>query len=454
LSLPDALAYLDANTNRSIADLQRVLRQPSVTTDEADCAACAELVAAMMREAGLEAQVLPAKRNPMVYGQSVQNPGRPTLLVTGHYDVVTAEPRAAWSADPFGAELRGEDIISRGAVDPKGNLMAGIRAAEAFLRTDGELPINVKWLIEGDDEIDLGNLGAFVDEHRDLLKCDAVLLLDAGFTRDNNSPVHLGSAGSLGVDLRVTTGAKEPYFIWTQIVPDAAFRLVWALATLKDNNERVLVDGFYDGVSPPTDEERSLMADYPWRDDGELEFWGIRQFVGGVKGLAAIERLLYSPTCSIHGFEPSAGRPAGSSLIPCKAQARVNFHLVPNQHPDDILQMLKSHFVRHGFPDVEIEVFRSFAPIAGSAHSPLGQAVLRAAAPLGISTYLLPHSFEFGDKWCWLGQRLDVEGALIGIGDPDRRAHFPNEHITLSYYLNGIKWVSGIFWEFARGGGA
>jgi len=371
-------------------------------------------------------------------------------LVTGHYDVVEPGPSEAWSSDPFGAEMIDGDIRGRGAVDPKGNLVAGIKAAQAFLETSGETPVNLKWLVDGDDEHHMGDLGAFVDAHRDMLECDAVLLLDAGFTRDNNSPVHLGTAGSLGVDLNVRTGTKEPYFIWTQLIPDAAFRLTWALASLKGPDERVLVDGFYDDVAPPTDSEMALMERYPWRDDGELAFWGLDKFVTGARGVAAIRRLLYEPTCSIHGIEPGLARAASDSLVPNAARARVNFHLVPNQDPDVILAKLRTHLVARGFADVEISVFRSFAPMAGSAESPLGLAIERAAHHVGVSTYLLPHSFEFGDKWCWLGHRLGVEGGMIGIGDPDRRAHFPNEHITLPYFHNGIRWVAATYWEYAQ----
>ncbi len=451
MSLDRLFADIEHRADAFVADLRRLMRQPSVTVDASDCAACAELVASMMHEAGLEARVLPARHNPIVYGQTPHRPGRPTLLVTGHYDVVEPGPREAWVSDPFAAELRDGDIVGRGAADPKGNLMAGIKAAQA-LELGGGAPVNVKWLVDGDDEVDLGDLGAFVDEHRELLRCDAVLLIDAGFTRDNNSPVHLGTAGSLGVDLRVTTGAKDPYFIWTQLIPDAAFRLAWALAGLKNPDERVLIDGFYDDVQPPTAAESRLMDGYPWRDDGEVAFWGIKRFVAGASGREAVRRLLYEPTCSIHGIEPTWERAGGDSLIPSQARARVNFHLVPNQSPDDVLAKLRAHLDRAGFGDVEVEVFRAFRPIAGSADSPLGHAILRAAGHLGIGTYLLPHSFEFGDKWCWIGRRLDVEGALIGVGDPDRRAHFPNEHMTVRRYLDGIKWIAATYWEYARAG--
>jgi len=451
--LEAVLHTVDDRAELFIADLQRVMRQPSVTENEADCEACAELVAAMMMgEIGLDAEVLPSRHNPVVVGRSAQRPERPTLLITGHYDVVSPGPDEDWISPPFAAERRDGDIIGRGAADPKGNLAAGLKAAQAWIEAAGDLPVNLKFMIEGDDESETGHLGEFVDAHRELLRADAVLLLDAGFTRDGNSPIHLGTAGSLAVELQARTGTKEPYFIWTQLIPDAAFRLVWALATLKDADERVCVEGFYDNVQAATPAELALMAEYPWHDESELEFWGIPQFVTGARGVEAIRRLLYEPTCSIHGIEPGLDRPNATSLIPCAARAWVNFHLVPEQDPDDILAKLRHHLDRHGFGDIEIEVLRRFKPIPGSADSPLGQALLRGAGQVGVSTYLLPHSFEFGDKWCWIGQRLGVEGALIGVADPDRRAHFPNEHITVPYYLNGIKWVAATFWEYSHAG--
>jgi acetylornithine deacetylase/succinyl-diaminopimelate desuccinylase-like protein len=441
--LGDVLRRVEARAEDYVADLQRLMRLPSVTEDETACANCAEAVAEMMRAAGLSAEVLPAAHNPVVLGESPPRAGRPTLLITSHYDVVAPGPEADWASPPFAAERRGDDIVGRGAADPKGNLVAGLKAAQAWLEAADELPVNVKFLVEGDDEAETGkHLGGFVDEHRARLAADGVLLLDAGFTRDGNSPVHLGSAGSLAVELRVRTGSKEPYFIWTQLVPDAAFRLAWALASLKDPDERVRLDGFYDAVQPPTPEEQTLLAGYPWRDEEELAFWGIERFVTGARGPQAIERLLYQPTCSIHGFEPGLDRANASSLVPCEAWARVNFHLVPDQDPEVVLAQLREHLQRHGFGDVAVEVVRIFKPIAGSAASPLGHALLRGAELAGVRTYLLPHSFEFGDKWCWLGQRLGVEGALIGVADPDRRAHFANEHISVPYFINGIKWVA------------
>lgn len=448
--LDKVFQHIDAQSARWIQDLQRVMQQPSVTEDEADCRDCAELVSGFLREVGLQAQVLPSRHNPVVVAATPHRDGLPTLLITSHYDVVPPGPLEAWSNPPFAAELRNGDIIGRGAADPKGNLLAGLEAVRAWREVIGELPINIKFMVEGDDEVETGHLGDFVTLHREQLQADGVLLLDAGFMRDGNSPIHLGTAGSLAVELSVTTGTKEPYFIWTQLIPDAAFRLVWALASLKDQNEHILVDGFYDRVQKPTIQEQALMSQYPWNDQGDYGFWGIQEFVTGAHGEEAIRRLLYEPTCSIHGMEPGLDRPNASSLVPNRARAWVNFHLVPDQDPDDILAKLTAHLAQRGLGDVHIKPFRNFRPIAGSANSPLGNALLRAARRAGVGSYLLPHSFEFGDKWCWLGQLLGVEGALIGIADPDRRAHFVDEHISVPYYMNGIKWVAAAMWEYSQ----
>src|SRR5262249_21997771 len=157
-TLEDVFGWIDHEREGAIEDLRHLMRQPSVTRDEQACKTCAEEVALLMRKSGLEAEVLPAHHNPMVVGQTEQRRDRPTLLTAGHYDVVEPGPREAWTNDPFGAELVGEDLRGRGAVDPKGNLVAGIKAAEAFIRVSGETPVNLKWLVDGDDEAHLGDL--------------------------------------------------------------------------------------------------------------------------------------------------------------------------------------------------------------------------------------------------------------------------------------------------------
>lgn len=454
LSLVQIFDAVDDSADELVEDLLRLLRQPSVTADQSDCRACAEMVADLVRKAGLDARLIERPgHNPVVFGWSEQTPDRPTLLVSGHYDVVPTGPEEDWRTPPFAAVMRDGDITARGACDPKGNVVAGIKAAQLWQRL-GALPINLKFVFEGDDEgpgDHLEQMIVFADEHRDLLEADAVLLLDSGFSRSGHSPIHLGTAGSLALKLSVTTGTKPPAFIRTPIVPDAAFRLVWALASLKQPDEQVAVHGFYDDVRRPTAEAEELLKDVPWRDEDELAFWGIDEFVTGVRGVDCIRRMLYAPTCSIHGFGPGVERPNADSMIPSSAHAWVNFHLVPDQNPDDIFAKVRRHLDELGFGDVVMERFRSFAPIAGRPDdSPLGNALLRGADRVGVGAYLLPDSYELGDKWCCLGQRLGVEGALVGIGDPDRCAHMPNEHITIDYFVRGIKWVAASYWEYAQ----
>jgi acetylornithine deacetylase/succinyl-diaminopimelate desuccinylase-like protein len=465
VELKEIFAAIDESSDAFVGDLQRLLRQPSVITDGEDCRVCADLVAQMIREAGFDAEVLQSSHNPVVCGWSEQRDDRPTLLITGHYDVVPPGPADAWSRPPYEAELVDGDIIARGACDPKGNFLAALNAAATWQR-HADLPVNVKFMIEGDDETPGGEPGEvgitygeervlvpFVHEHRSLLEADAVLLVDGGYTRDGYSPIHLGTAGSLALRLTVTTGSREPYFIWTQIVPDAAYRLAWALASLKDSTERVTVDGFYDDVRAVDATGEQLMREMPWEDSAELDFWGSKRFVAGASGLEAVRRLLYEPTCSIHGLAPGMDRPNSDSLIPAQAQAWINFHLVPDQDPEDILTKVRGHLDAHGFDDVKVEVFRSLAPISAPPESlAVGEALLRAARSAEVPAYLLRETFELGWKWCGLGRQLGVVGATFGIGNADRRAHFPDEHITVEYFIRGTKWVAASLWEYGKAG--
>ncbi len=442
--------YIDSHADRFVEELRAFIRQPSISAEDLGLVEGANLVKRMMEALGIQTEIMAARHSPFVYGFLPGENREKTLLVTSHYDVVPPGPTSAWVCDPFAAELRDGDIIGRGAADPKGNLMAALKAVEALIGTRGAVPVNLKFLIDGDDESGLGDFRGFVEQHKELLACDAVLLVDAGFTRDGNSPVHLGNAGCLTVDLSVATGSKDPYIIWTQIIPDAAYRLTWALASLKDPDETVLLDGFYDDVYRPSRDDLALLETYPWTDEGELAFWGIDRFVTGARGLDAVRRLLFEPTCSICSLEPGPERDDTGTLVPARARARVNFHLVPHQDPDDILARLHRHLQQHGLNDVQVEVYRKHAPIAGSWNAPIGHAVVRAAGAVGISSYPMPYSFELGYAWSGLGQQLGVDGALVGVADPDRRAHFPNEHISVRYYLNGIKWMAATYLEYGR----
>ena len=450
MKFDDIFRYIDDNANRFVEELQTLMRQPSVSADDWGIDEGAMLVKTMMEAVGIQAEILPARHSPFVVGERKSRCSNRTLLVTSHYDVVPPGPLDQWLSDPFAAEIRDGHIYGRGAADPKGNLVATLKAAEAWQQVRGDIPVNLKFLIDGDDESRLGDFPGFVEQHKTLLAADAVLLVDAGFTRDGNSPVHLGNVGSLTVDLSVRTGSKDPYIIWTQLVPDAAYRLAWALASLKDQDERVLIGGFYDDVYRPNEADLAHLATYPWTDEGELEFWGIERFVTGVQGVDAVRRLLFEPTCSICGFEPGIRPDDAGTLVPSRAAARVNFHLVPHQDPADILAKLKAHLAQHGLEDVEIAVYRQHAPIAGSADSAIGQALVRAAGAAGVRSYLMPYSFELGYAWSGLGRQLGVDGALIGIADPDRRAHFANENISLDYYLRGIKWIAAAYGEYGE----
>lgn len=444
----DIFQYIDDNADHFVGELQTLMRQPSVSAEDWGIDKGAALVQTMMEQIGITADILPARHSSFVVGEMKSGESDKTLLVTSHYDVVPPGPLEQWDSDPFAAEIRDGRIYGRGAADPKGNLVATFKAAEAWRAVRGDIPVNLKFLIDGDDESRLGDFRGFVEQHKARLAADAVLLVDAGFTRDGNSPVHLGNVGSLTVDLSVQTGSKDPYIIWTQLVPDAAYRLVWALASLKDANEKVLIDGFYDDVYRPNEADLALLATYPWTDEGELEFWGIDRFVTGVEGVEAVRRLLFEPTCSICGIEPGIRLDDAGTLVPSRAGARVNFHLVPDQDPADILDKLQAHLAQHGLEDVEISVYRQHAPIAGSPDSEIGQALVRGASAAGVRSYLMPYSFELGYAWSGLGKQLGVDGALIGIADPDRRAHFANENISVDYYLRGIKWIAAAYGEY------
>jgi acetylornithine deacetylase/succinyl-diaminopimelate desuccinylase-like protein len=440
-------SYIDEHEDRFIRELQTYIRQPSAPAEDGGSAEevrrTAEMTANLMRQVGIDARLLETATYPVVFGELRSRvPNARTLLVYSHYGVVNPGNPAEWVVGPYSAEIMAGSIIGRGASDPKGNVIAAFKAVEAWRVTQGDLPINLKFVFPCGERARKDP--AFVDNYRHLLGADSLVMIDAGFTRDGNCPVHLGSVAALQVRFQVRTGSKDPYIIWTQLIPHASFRLIAALNSVRDADERVLIDGFYDDVKPPTTEELALMETYPWQDEGELSFWGVDHFVGNVKGIEAVKRLLYEPAVAVCVLK--AGDENMRSLVPCHAEAWVNFHLVPNQRGDDILDKLKQHLAKHGFDDIMLRVDRLGDPFAGSARSPIGNAVVRASRQAGFNSYLMPHSFEL---WGEIGQRLGLDQALFGIGDPDRKAHFANEHISLHNYLNGIKWIAALYGEYA-----
>jgi acetylornithine deacetylase/succinyl-diaminopimelate desuccinylase-like protein len=350
-------SYIDENADRFVEELRALIRHPSRTGFLDELAVAAEYVAGVGRAAGWSAEVVRVDElAPIVYLERPGPPGSPTLLLYSHYDVISPEPISEWTYPPFDATLVDGKIIGRGATDAKANVMSLIKAVESLVATRGEVPCGVKLMLDGEEERGSTNLPAFVDGWRDRLGADAALSFDGSIDPSGVPKVGLGTSGMLYVDMEVRGARKELHSAGARLYLNPAWRLTWALASIKGPDEQVLIDGFYDPVILPTERDRELMAAMPWNDQRQLDDAGLPSFLTGVSGLAAIERLLYQPGLAICGLTSGFSGEGPKAVIPTVARAKLEFRIVPNQTPEQVLEQLRRHLLEHGFDDVEVTV--------------------------------------------------------------------------------------------------
>lgn len=443
--------YIESNQDRFVEELRRLVRQPSISAHGLGMVECAELVERTMEDIGIQAQVMPTEGYPLVFGQIGPELSPKTLLLTSHYDVQPPEPLDAWICDPFAAELREGKLIGRGATDSKGNLLSLLRGVEALRRVRGELPLGVKFLFDGEEECGSPSLPKFVKGNKQLLAADAVLTFDGGLDGAGRGQLILGSGGILYLDLKARGSTKDLRGNRARLVPNAAWKLIQALSTLKDSNERVLIDGFYDDLLPPTEEERRLLAEYPWDNQRELEASRVHEFLGGVQGREAVERLLVMPTCNIDGIASGYSGPGVKTVLPSQAMAKVEFGLRAAQPPEDILRKLRAHLNRKGFGELEVEVLASTEPALSSTDSLISRAALAAWETVyGAKPAVKPRAETYGRQGTWLARQLCVEGAMIGVGPPAWNGHAPNEFMTIEHLIKGLKYAATVIDIFAK----
>jgi acetylornithine deacetylase/succinyl-diaminopimelate desuccinylase-like protein len=442
---------VDENAERFVADLQRVVRQPSISSQNIGVRECADLLVAMMGELGIAARVMETDGLPVVYGEiRAPRPDAPTLVIYNHYDVQPPEPLDEWTHPPFGAEIVDGVLYGRGATDAKGNLLCHIKAVDAFRRAGAPLPCHVKFLFDGEEESGSPSLPAFVAGHTDLLAADAALSFDGGFAAGDRPQIGFGSSGLLYVEIRARGGSKDLHSARARLVENPAWRLVWALAGLKGPDERVNLPGFYDPIRPPSALERAALEQTGWDDAAQMRELGVTRFLGGVSGVAAFERLLFTPTCNIAGFATGWMGEGHKTVLPSRAACRLDFRLVADQDPTTILAALRRYLDDHGCADFEIEDMGSIEPSRTALDTPFAALVIDAARRVyGVEPAVRPTGDASGRQGVWLGGRLGgIPAAGTGVGPPDWHGHAADEFITLDHYLNGIKYAATIWQLF------
>ena len=427
----------------NIEDLKTLLKIPSVSAVHQGIEECAEKVKEFLDEAGFSAQIVKTKGHPVVFGEKKGMTDK-TLLFYDHYDVQPPEPLEEWVSPPFEPEIRENRLYARGVADNKGNFMARLEACKTF----DELPITVKFVVEGEEEIGSPHLEKFVNNNKDLLKADACIW-EAGYKDAAGRPtMFLGAKGLCYVELRAKGANRDLHSASAVVVESPVWKLIRALTSFKDANEQILIEGFYDDVTPPEKEELDLVNEIPY--DGSLtkKILGIDKFLLDMSDKEAVSRILYGPSCNICGI--TAGYTGGGSktVLPAKAMAKVDFRLVPDQDPEKIFELVKEHLKTCGFRDIEVESLGPLWPARTSFREQFVTVVRESMdAVYDKKTTVYPTMSGSGPMWLFTSV-LGIPTVSIGVGDAESRAHSPNESINLTDYREGIQVVQQIIERF------
>ena len=443
--------YVNANRDRFVAELQALCRQPSVAAQNWGMKETAELVLARLQKLGAQARLIPvAGGAPVVYGEI--GSGARTLMFYNHYDVQPPEPLDLWESGPWEAAIRDGKLFARGVSDNKGNLMCRIQAVEAYLAAYGSLPLKIKFVFEGEEEIGSIHLPQFAQENRALLQDVDGCLWEAGYKDVNDRPnVSCGVKGIVYVELHARGAKRDLHSAMAATVVNPAWRLTWALATLKDANDTILIDDYQQHVRPPTQAEMDALAAIPYDEAKVKTDLGIPAFLRNLTGIELLKKYLYEPTCTICGLYAGYIGEGSKTVLPNHAFAKIDFRLVPNLSPDLVLDLLKKHLARRGFDDIEVILTETGEEVA---RSPLDSAIVRAAVDAATAVYptppvLYPTMAGSGPMYP-LCQALGIPAVGAGVGWHDSCNHAPNENIRLADYFEGLEFIRELIARFSR----
>jgi acetylornithine deacetylase/succinyl-diaminopimelate desuccinylase-like protein len=447
---PSLDRYVEKNLDRHLKELAALCAQPSISAQGIGMAECAELVADLLRKRDFEVRVIPTRGFPIIFAERAGRTDR-TLLFYNHYDVQPPEPLELWDSPPFEPEIREGKMYARGISDDKGHILCRLAALDAYLEMDGALPCRVKFIIEGEEEIGGSNIHEFVRDHAGLLASDACIWEFGSVDHEGTSLQIAGLRGLCYVELKVASASQDSHSgLGGSIFPNAAWRLTWALGTLKDPDEHIRIPGFYDRVIPPTEEDLHLLSRLPDPADEYRERYGIARFLKGIEGGVELEaESIFSPTCTICGLSSGYQGEGMKTVLPAQASAKVDFRLVPDQDPEEVVLHLRNHLDNEGFDDVEITFLCGEKPARTPIDDPFLQVVVNSAEEVyGSPQKIVPMSGASGPNHPFL-HILGIPVAMAGIGYPGSNAHAPNENIVIENFKDGVQHTIRIMDQFS-----
>ncbi|MBI5945138.1 MAG: dipeptidase [Chloroflexi bacterium] len=449
-----ALNYVRGNGERYLSELKDFLAIPSISTlseNKADLQRAAEWVAAQLRSINMDnVQIMPTAGHPVVYGEWLgAGKSAPTVMIYGHYDVQPVDPFELWSSDPFGAVVRGDYLFARGSSDMKGQVMASLKAVEAIVRTTG-LPVNVKWLIEGEEEIGSEHLGEFIKNNKEMLACDYCLNPDAGMMGADKPTITTGLRGLAYFELKVYGPDKDLHSgIFGGTIHNPAQALIELIAGMHDKNGKITLPGFYDKVRKLSKKEHEEFKRLPVSNKellsitGAPALWGEPQFIPS-------ERVGARPTLEINGLISGFTGQGAKTVLPAWAMAKISCRLVPDQNPEEVAKQMKAYLKKNAPKTIKWELtnlHNAGAAITDSSSAGV-QALAKALESVwGRRPYFKREGGSIGSV-VLLQKYVGADSLLSGFGLPDDNVHSPNERLHLPTWYKGIEAFTHFFYNF------
>ena len=448
----NTLKHVDSHMEDLISDLQTLIKQPSVSAKNEGIEDCAKLVQKLLKKSGISSEILKLKKNvaPIVYGEvkSKQNPKK-TLLFYNHYDVQPAEPFDLWDYPPFSGTRKGNKIFGRGATDDKGELITRIKAVEASLKATGDVPCNIKFVIEGEEETGSAHIEEYLKKYKKKFSSDGVIW-EFGYVDAKNRPIiGLGMKGLLFVELSVKESIRDVHSSLAVLIKNPAWRLIEAVSTLRDSKGKILIKDWYKEVTPFSKKDLELIKEEPFDENVFKKEFGIRSFVGNKKGMDAKKALVGNATCNIAGFLSGYTGNGAKTILPGESLVKIDFRLIPKMNPKKQIMRLKNHLKSKGFGDVKIKVYHGEAAARTDSSDPFVSHVKNAADKSFGKSILNVSNAGTGPMYPFVNI---LKAPCISIGSTYMfsRIHSPNEFARIDLLKKTTKCMCLIMQNFGQ----
>jgi acetylornithine deacetylase/succinyl-diaminopimelate desuccinylase-like protein len=450
-------AFVTQNRGRLLEELKDFIRIPSISTlpeHRPDVERAASFVAESLKSAGLEnIEIIPTAQHPLVYADWLHAPGKPTVLCYGHYDVQPADPLELWQSPPFEPTERDGNLYARGAVDDKGQMYMHVKAIEALRAVNGTLPLNIKFLVEGEEEVGGASIAKFVAENPVKLHADVALVSDTAMYAEGMPTLCIGLRGLIYLEVEATGPMRDLHSgLYGGAAPNAVFGLIELLAKSKDANGALQIPGIYDGVEEPAPAELTSWKSLPFQEKDFLAKEVGATALTGEPGRTVLERVWSRPTFEVHGIAGGFTGAGAKTVIPAKATAKVSFRLVPKQDPEKVIELFRAWVKTNTPKGIQTEVrVLSAAPglVVNPQHAAIDVAAQAFADVFGKQTVFIRSGGSIpivGD----FANHLGIPTILMGFGLPDDGLHSPNEKYKIENYFLGIMTIAHFFEQYGK----